>query len=177
MWAAGKTNIAMLTILHELSQHIEGGVLRKEGFKVVYVAPMKALAQEVQDTFQRRLSCLGLVVKELTGDMQLTKREIKETQVIVTTPEKCRGKQQTHTAHTHRPHTHKTTSQPRLSTDADVTRGFAGSLCSAGAWYVCCSGSILFRPEHVTFTPQPVFDTLLIASLIVCVWAQGRDDT
>ena len=79
----------MLTILHELSQHIQGGVLRKDGFKIIYVAPMKALAQEVQDTFQRRLSCLGLTVKELTGDMQLTKREIKETQVIVTTPEKC----------------------------------------------------------------------------------------
>ena len=78
----------MLAILHELSQHIEGGVLRKGAFKIVYVAPMKALAQEVQETFQRRLGCLGLVVKELTGDMQLTKREIKETQVIVTTPEK-----------------------------------------------------------------------------------------
>jgi activating signal cointegrator complex subunit 3 len=78
----------MLTILHECAQHIEGGVLRKGSFKIVYVAPMKALAQEVQATFQRRLACLGLVVKELTGDMQLTKREIAETQVIVTTPEK-----------------------------------------------------------------------------------------
>jgi replicative superfamily II helicase len=35
-----------------------------------------------------RLSPLGIQVKELTGDMQLTKREIKETQMIVTTPEK-----------------------------------------------------------------------------------------
>ena len=78
----------MLTILHECAAHIEGGVLRKGAFKIVYVAPMKALAQEVQSTFQRRLAYLGLVVKELTGDMQLTKREIAETQVIVTTPEK-----------------------------------------------------------------------------------------
>ncbi len=30
----------------------------------------------------------GLVVRELTGDMQLTKREMEETQMIVTTPEK-----------------------------------------------------------------------------------------
>lgn len=30
----------------------------------------------------------GLTVKELTGDMQLTKRELAETQMIVTTPEK-----------------------------------------------------------------------------------------
>ena len=31
---------------------------------------------------------LGLVVRELTGDMQLTKKELAETQMIVTTPEK-----------------------------------------------------------------------------------------
>jgi replicative superfamily II helicase len=57
-------------------------------FKMVYVAPMKALAQEVQSTFQARLGPLGIIVKELTGDMQLTKKELAETQLIVTTPEK-----------------------------------------------------------------------------------------
>ena len=30
----------------------------------------------------------GVVVRELTGDMQMTKKEIMETQMIVTTPEK-----------------------------------------------------------------------------------------
>lgn len=30
----------------------------------------------------------GLLVRELTGDMQLSKRELAETQMIVTTPEK-----------------------------------------------------------------------------------------
>lgn len=30
----------------------------------------------------------GIVVRELTGDMQLSKRELTETQMIVTTPEK-----------------------------------------------------------------------------------------
>lgn len=39
-------------------------------------------------TFSRRLGPLGLIVKELTGDMQLTKKELMETQMIVTTPEK-----------------------------------------------------------------------------------------
>lgn len=34
------------------------------------------------------LTAAGLVVRELTGDMQLTKREMEETQMIVTTPEK-----------------------------------------------------------------------------------------
>ena len=32
--------------------------------------------------------CAGLAVRELTGDMQLTKKELAETQMIVTTPEK-----------------------------------------------------------------------------------------
>jgi hypothetical protein len=31
----------------QVGKHLEGGVLRKDMFKIVYVAPMKALAQEV----------------------------------------------------------------------------------------------------------------------------------
>eukprot|EP00457_Paulinella_chromatophora_P000148 gb/GEZN01000148.1/.p1 GENE.gb/GEZN01000148.1/~~gb/GEZN01000148.1/.p1 ORF type:complete len:2144 (+),score=329.45 gb/GEZN01000148.1/:63-6494(+) len=85
---AGKTNVAMLCILNEIGKHITENVLRKELFKIVYVAPMKALAQEVASKFSDRLQSLGVVVKELTGDMQLTKKEIKDTQIIVTTPEK-----------------------------------------------------------------------------------------
>ncbi len=38
--------------------------------------------------FARRLGALGLTVRELTGDMQLTRKELQETQMIVTTPEK-----------------------------------------------------------------------------------------
>ena len=34
------------------------------------------------------LCATGIVVRELTGDMQLSKKELTETQVIVTTPEK-----------------------------------------------------------------------------------------
>lgn len=41
----------------------------------------QALAAEVTAAFSRRLAALGVVVKELTGDMQLTKRELEETQV------------------------------------------------------------------------------------------------
>ncbi|PIA63068.1 hypothetical protein AQUCO_00200832v1 [Aquilegia coerulea] len=85
---AGKTNIAMIAILHEIGQHFKDGYLHKDEFKIVYVAPMKALASEVTSTFSHRLSPLNLYVKELTGDMQLTKKEIEETQMIVTTPEK-----------------------------------------------------------------------------------------
>ncbi|WOL01441.1 DExH-box ATP-dependent RNA helicase DExH14 [Canna indica] len=85
---AGKTNIAMIAILHEIKQHFRDGFLHKDEFKIVYVAPMKALAAEVTTTFSHRLAPLNLVVKELTGDMQLSKNELEETQMIVTTPEK-----------------------------------------------------------------------------------------
>ena len=43
---AGKTNIAMLAILHELGSHMRGETLLRDQFKIVYVAPMKALAAE-----------------------------------------------------------------------------------------------------------------------------------
>lgn len=49
---------------------------------------MKALASEMTASFGRRLKNLGIVVKELTGDMKLTKTEVQQTQMIVTTPEK-----------------------------------------------------------------------------------------
>ena len=38
--------------------------------------------------FNERLKPLGLAVRELTGDMQLTRKEIADSQLIVTTPEK-----------------------------------------------------------------------------------------
>ncbi|KAF3939723.1 hypothetical protein ABW19_dt0207732 [Dactylella cylindrospora] len=49
---------------------------------------MKALAAEVVAKFSKRLAWLGVEVRELTGDMHLTKAEILRTQIIVTTPEK-----------------------------------------------------------------------------------------
>lgn len=42
---------------------------------------MKALAAEMTNYFSKRLEPLGISVKELTGDMQLTKGEILRTQV------------------------------------------------------------------------------------------------
>jgi antiviral helicase SLH1 len=49
---------------------------------------MKALASEIVRKFAKRLQWLAIRVRELTGDMQLTKADIAETQIIVTTPEK-----------------------------------------------------------------------------------------
>jgi replicative superfamily II helicase len=86
---AGKTDIAMLSILRCIHQHTnENNQIAKSDFKIVYIAPMKALAAEVTQKFSKRLGVLNLKVKELTGDMQLTKAEIVESQMLVLTPEK-----------------------------------------------------------------------------------------
>ena len=108
---AGKTNVAMLSILNVLAQYRnenaddndameeddeEGGgkASKHEGnfdlsaFKIIYVAPMKALVQEVVKNFSKRLGPYGVTVRELSGDSSLTRQQISETQMIVTTPEK-----------------------------------------------------------------------------------------
>lgn len=86
---AGKTNVAVLTILHEIGLHRrEDGSIDRDKFKIVYIAPMKALVQEVVVNFSERFKDYGIVVKELSGDATLTKQQISETQIIVTTPEK-----------------------------------------------------------------------------------------
>lgn len=95
---AGKTDVALLTILHTIKQFIsESDSIEDDAvnvdidldeFKIVYVAPLKALAAEIVEKFSKKLAWLNIQVRELTGDMQLTKAEIMTTQIIVTTPEK-----------------------------------------------------------------------------------------
>ncbi|TIA91902.1 hypothetical protein E3P81_01822 [Wallemia ichthyophaga] len=100
---AGKTDVAMLTILRVVSQFADENKLtfgpgkgkgsasfgvRLDDFKIIYVAPMKALAAEITAKLGKRLSWLDIKVRELTGDTQLTKAEVNATQIIVTTPEK-----------------------------------------------------------------------------------------
>lgn len=60
---AGKTNIAMITVLHEVGQNMQNGVIDKAAFKIVYVAPMKALAAEMTRNFGGRLASMGLQVR------------------------------------------------------------------------------------------------------------------
>lgn len=74
---AGKTDAAMLTILNTIARYCEPNPLenktaaefycRREEFKIVYVAPMKALAAEVVEKLGKRLAWLGIEVRELTG--------------------------------------------------------------------------------------------------------------
>lgn len=94
---AGKTDVALLAILHAINQFVtetvgeDGDItvdIDYDEFKIIYVAPLKALAAEIVDKFSKKLQWLGISVRELTGDMQLSRLEIMTTQVIVTTPEK-----------------------------------------------------------------------------------------
>jgi pre-mRNA-splicing helicase BRR2 len=76
--------------MHELGLHrnAEDGSFDIDKFKIVYIAPMKSLVQEVVQGFSQRLDLYGIKVRELSGDNQLTKQQISDTQIIVTTPEK-----------------------------------------------------------------------------------------
>jgi pre-mRNA-splicing helicase BRR2 len=100
---AGKTNVACLAMLNVLGQYqtrpqetstdIDPNVDKAyhfdlQAFKIIYIAPMKALVQEVVKNFRSRLKDYGITVRELSGDSSLTRQQISETQVIVTTPEK-----------------------------------------------------------------------------------------
>ncbi|KAI6783389.1 putative helicase-like protein [Emericellopsis cladophorae] len=98
MLICAPTDAAMLTILHTIGQHVTPNPIENpsamefgvdaDNFKIVYVAPMKALAAEITEKLGKRLAWLGIKCREYTGDMQLTKSEIVQTQIIVTTPEK-----------------------------------------------------------------------------------------
>lgn len=97
---AGKTYVALLSVLEVIARHtgtllddfdedrVKQATALLSGHKIVYIAPLKALAQEVVQKFSERLRPLGLNVRELTGDVQLSKREAEAAHVLVATPEK-----------------------------------------------------------------------------------------
>jgi len=68
----------MLTILHTISLDCTPSsgaasgdtpiYCNKDQFKIVYVAPMKALAAEIVGKLAKRLCWLGIEVRELTGE-------------------------------------------------------------------------------------------------------------
>lgn len=86
---AGKTNVALLTMLQEIGKHLaDDGSVKLDEFKIVYIAPMKSLVQEMVGSFAKRLAPFGITVGEMTGDAQMSKEQFMATQVIVCTPEK-----------------------------------------------------------------------------------------
>lgn len=86
---AGKTNVALLCMMREIGKHInDDGTINTDEFKIIYVAPMRSLVQEMVGNFGNRLASYNITVSELTGDHQLTREQIAATQIIVCTPEK-----------------------------------------------------------------------------------------
>ncbi|EAY19166.1 Type III restriction enzyme, res subunit family protein [Trichomonas vaginalis G3] len=90
---AGKTNVAMITILHEIKKHIIEipGIpphIDDSPFLIVYITPMKALAMEIQDKLNTALKHLKVVVEEYTGDTSLSSAQVEKSQILVATPEK-----------------------------------------------------------------------------------------
>lgn len=51
----------MISVLREVGINMRYGVIQKADFKIVYVAPMKALAAEVTANFSKRLEPLGKI--------------------------------------------------------------------------------------------------------------------
>ncbi|KAH0568285.1 putative U5 small nuclear ribonucleoprotein 200 kDa helicase [Cotesia glomerata] len=86
---AGKTNVALLCMMREIGKHVNSDeTINVDQFKIIYVAPMRSLVQEMVGSFGKKLASYGLTVSELTGDHQLTREQIAGTQIIVCTPEK-----------------------------------------------------------------------------------------
>lgn len=79
---AGKTNVALLCMMREIGKHINSdGTINADDFKIIYIAPMRSLVQEMVGNFGKRLASYRLTVSELTGDHQLTREQIGATQV------------------------------------------------------------------------------------------------
>jgi pre-mRNA-splicing helicase BRR2 len=76
-------------MMREIGKHVnQDGTINVDEFKIVYIAPMRSLVQEMVGSFTKRLSSYKLVVSELTGDTQLSRDQLNATQIIVCTPEK-----------------------------------------------------------------------------------------
>jgi pre-mRNA-splicing helicase BRR2 len=78
----------MLTILNELGKWHEESTGTFSLNALRSFTSMKALVQEMGRNFNSCLGPFGIKVGELTDDSQMTKQQVAETQIIVTTPRK-----------------------------------------------------------------------------------------
>ena len=72
---AGKTNVALMTILREVSKHINlDGTINTSEFKVIYIAPMRSRVQEMVMNFSKvsSLKQYSLFVSFLTLEVHQT---------------------------------------------------------------------------------------------------------
>lgn len=68
---------------------LQQNIINKSNWKGVYMAPLKALCQEMFTKWKSMFSKIGLTCQELTGDTDITNlQEIQKAQLLLTTPEK-----------------------------------------------------------------------------------------
>lgn len=54
MQGAGKTNVALMAMLREIGKHINmDGTINVDDFKIIYIAPMRSLVQEMVGSFSK----------------------------------------------------------------------------------------------------------------------------
>lgn len=84
--SSGKTRIAEIVILQSL--------LRDSTSKVLYIAPFRSLAFEVEETLSSTFNPIGFYVTHLYGGAQITaldRSEMENARVIIATPEKAKA--------------------------------------------------------------------------------------
>lgn len=84
--SGGKTRIAEIAILKTLSTHILS--------KVLYLAPFRSLAFEIEQSLSNTFGPLGITVSQLYGGSTANVTDfelINESQVIIATPEKAKA--------------------------------------------------------------------------------------
>lgn len=84
--SSGKTRIAEIAILDSISKN--------EGSKVLYIAPFRSLAYEIENTLDEIFHSIGISVSHLYGGSlfsKLDEKVIDESDVIIATPEKAKA--------------------------------------------------------------------------------------
>lgn len=84
--SGGKTRVAEVAILKTLSTHIMS--------KVLYLAPFRSLAFEIEQTLSKTFGLLGITVSQLYGGSTANVTDfelIQQSQVIIATPEKAKA--------------------------------------------------------------------------------------
>lgn len=84
--SSGKTRIAEIVMLQTLLYH--------NNAKVLYIAPYRSLAYEMEETFNASFSSLGMEVSHLYGGAQFTaldRAEMMDARILIVTPEKSKA--------------------------------------------------------------------------------------
>nr|WP_206764594.1 DEAD/DEAH box helicase [Paenibacillus larvae] len=84
--SGGKTRIAEIAILKTLSTHLLS--------KVLYLAPFRSLAFEIEQSLNRTFGPLGITVSQLYGGSTANVTDfelINESQIVIATPEKAKA--------------------------------------------------------------------------------------